>query len=436
MSLDLIRYYFYLEEDADSIAVFQSELKKHDIFYQSSSGKIDEKNLPDKSYFLQFKNNNINILVVRLSSESSESLLQNLETSSLLTTDNLLGKVTVWAAYGEDYSEMKTALFKNKKEAIQIKMINGRLSRMALYWPRGHAQYLCVMTQKDEICEKFLISGLPVIEAGLLQLNLIDKLYRERHLTIDKQTKNLDKGLSIILHTDLVARQSQLKQVDELESQLNELAKSYGITAGNKNVISEGINKIKPEIESITRQLEEEKALLLSPEAITKYLEPFQLRLESLFSSSENLDISMQNHQAAIDVVESKIQIMNSRQNIATQEKIRDLLELNATMQRQSLIFQISAAAIEFIVIAYYSHSLWKAMAVDAYHAIPGWIQLIFVVLFSGNVVYCTHLVGEYIQDKKDEHVKKSLLISLIPLLIIFIIVLVSSFLLGSNAAH
>jgi hypothetical protein len=102
MSLDLIRYYFYLEEDADSIAVFQSELKKHDIFYQSSSGKIDEKNLPDKSYFLQFKNNNINILVVRLSSESSESLLQNLETSSLLTTDNLLGKVTVWAAYGED----------------------------------------------------------------------------------------------------------------------------------------------------------------------------------------------------------------------------------------------------------------------------------------------------------------------------------------------
>jgi hypothetical protein len=214
------------------------------------------------------------------------------------------------------------------------------------------------------------------------------------------------------------------------------LAKSYGITAGNKNVISEGINKIKPEIESITRQLEEEKALLLSPEAITKYLEPFQLRLESLFSSSENLDISMQNHQAAIDVVESKIQIMNSRQNIATQEKIRDLLELNATMQRQSLIFQILAAAIEFIVIAYYSHSLWKAMAVDAYHAIPGWIQLIFVVLFSGNVVYCTHLVGEYIQDKKDEHVKKSLLISLIPLLIIFIIVLVSSFLLGSNAAH
>ncbi len=441
MSLDLIRYYFYLEEDAGSIAVFQSNLNKHDIYCQSSSSEIDEENLPAQSYFLQFKNNNINILVVRLSmvtcsTDGTDRLLQDLENSSLLTTDNLLGKVTVWTAYGEDYTELKTALFKNRKEAIQIKMINGRLSRMALYWPRGHAQYLCVMTQKDEICEKFLAAGLPMIEAGLLQLNLIDNLYRERHLTIDKQTKNLDKSLSIVLHTDLVARQSQLKQVDELESQLNELAKSYGITAGNKNVIMEGINKIKPEIEIITRLLEEEKALILSPEAITRYLEPFQLRLENLFSSSEILDVSMQSHQAAIDVVESKVQIMNSRQNITTQEKIRDLLELNATMQRQSLIFQISAAAIEFIVIAYYSHSLWKAMAANAYHAIPGWIQLIFVLLFSGNIVYCTHLVGEYIQDKKDEHVKKNLLISLIPLLILFIFVLVSSFLLDNTAAH
>ncbi|NLF45021.1 MAG: hypothetical protein GX581_02995 [Syntrophomonadaceae bacterium] len=438
MSLDLIRYYFYLEEDAEYIVDFQNRLQERGIYCQSSSGiqGQDSTDEQDRSCFLQLKNNKINILAVRLSGNDyppadNEALLQELETAAMLNTDNLLGRVTVWAAYDEDYDQLKASLLKNKKAALQIKMINGVLTRQTLFWPRGHAQYLCMMTEMDEISEKFLAGGLPIIEASLLQLNLIDNLYRERHMAIEKQTQALDKRLSVILHTDLVSRQSQLKQVEDLESQLNELAKSYGITAGNKNVIIEGIRRIKPQITAIARQLEEEKALLPGPGLIDKILAPFNLRLDHLQNNSAALDISLQNHQAAIDVVESKVQIMNSRQNINTQEKIRDLLEINATLQKQSLIFQMSAAAIEFIVIAYYSHSLWKAMAVDAYHAVPGWIQLIFVLLFSGNVVYCTHLLGEYLQNKEDKQAKKDLLISVIPLALIFVIILLSSFLLG-----
>jgi hypothetical protein len=438
LSLDLIRYYFYLEEDAEYIVDFQNRLQERGIYCQSSSGiqGQDSTDEQDRSCFLQLKNNKINILAVRLSGNDyppadNEALLQELETAAMLNTDNLLGRVTVWAAYDEDYDQLKASLLKNKKAALQIKMINGVLTRQTLFWPRGHAQYLCMMTEMDEISEKFLAGGLPIIEASLLQLNLIDNLYRERHMAIEKQTQALDKRLSVILHTDLVSRQSQLKQVEDLESQLNELAKSYGITAGNKNVIIEGIRRIKPQITAIARQLEEEKALLPGPGLIDKILAPFNLRLDHLQNNSAALDISLQNHQAAIDVVESKVQIMNSRQNINTQEKIRDLLEINATLQKQSLIFQMSAAAIEFIVIAYYSHSLWKAMAVDAYHAVPGWIQLIFVLLFSGNVVYCTHLLGEYLQNKEDKQAKKDLLISVIPLALIFVIILLSSFLLG-----
>lgn len=440
MLIDLICYYFYLEEDADIISRFQARLGEQNVVSQSISTHNIEA-FHGQSCFLQIKTGNMNILVVRLlgadrSRENNEELLQNLEKASALTTDNLLGKVTVWAAYNEDYEELKTALQINKKEAIQVKMASGILSRLTLFWPRGHAQYICVMSQENAVNEMFLANGLPLIEADLLQLHLIANLYRERNTSINKQTQSLDKRLSLILHTDLVSRQSQLKLVDELEAQLDELAKSYGITAGNKNVILEGINRIKPQIDSINRKIRNEKALLLSQQEIDKFVEPFRLRLDSLVSSSVNLDISLQSHQAAIDVVESKVGIMNSRQNISTQEKIRDLLELNAAMQKQSLIFQISAAAIEFIVIAYYSHSLWKAMTPDAYHVIPGWVQLIFVLLFSGNIVYCTHLIGEYIQDKKDEHVKKSLLISVIPLAILLIIVLVSSFLLGNIAVH
>jgi hypothetical protein len=425
-----------MEDEAEIIRGLQSRLLEHNIVSRSFSSR-DIEEFSSQNCFLHNASGKMKILIVRLldserSSAKNEDLLQNLEEASNLNSESLLGKVTIWAGYNEDYAKLKTVLGINRREAMQFKINGGSLYRLSFYWPRGHARYICVMSEKNAVNEMFLAGGLPLIEAGLLQLHLIVNLYKDRNSAIDKQSRELEMKLSVILHTDLVSKQGQSKLVDDLEDQLNELAKSYGITAGNKNVIQEGINLIKLQLEGVTRRIRMEKALLMSREEIDRMVEPFKLRLNQMVSTSSNLEISLKSHQAAINVVESKVDIMNSRQNIATQEKIKDLLELNSRMQKQSLIFQISAAAIEFIVIAYYSHSLWKNLSPGAYHAIPGWLQLIFVLLFSGNIVYCTHLIGEYIQDKKDEHVKKHLLISLIPLSVLLLVILVSSFLFGN----
>ena len=98
---------------------------------------------------------------------------------------------------------------------------------------------------------------------------------------------------------------------------------------------------------------------------------------------------------------------------------------LNTFMQKQSLTFQFASGLIEFIVLAYYGHSLWKNLAHAAYENIPALIQFIFVLLFAGGTVYCTHLWAEYLQG--EHHVKKQLIATTLILLIFFTVILVAS---------
>ena len=92
-------------------------------------------------------------------------------------------------------------------------------------------------------------------------------------------------------------------------------------------------------------------------------------------------------------------------------------------MQKQSLVFQYAAGLIEFIVLAYYSHSLWKNLAYQAYNMIPASIQFMVVLLFSGHAVYCTHLLAEYIQGEHEVKNKVAIALLLMALLLGVIIV-------------
>jgi hypothetical protein len=107
-------------------------------------------------------------------------------------------------------------------------------------------------------------------------------------------------------------------------------------------------------------------------------------------------------------------------------------METNTAIQKQSLTFQFAAGLIEFIILAYYSHSLWKSLVPGAYHAIASWIQLLFVIAFSANTVYLTHLIAEYVQGEK--HVKRQLQFFLAMLVIILVTVLVASVILQNHA--
>jgi len=225
-----------------------------------------------------------------------------------------------------------------------------------------------------------------------------------------------------------------MEEAMELEEQIEGLSRAYGKIAGDYNTLLSAANRLSSLLQSFRQQLGSLRGADFSEGFISEMINPYLIRLREIEEAQNSVIISRENHRAAIEVARSKIDIMNARSNIATQKEIRNLMQLNVTIQKQSLVFQYAAGLIEFIVLAYYSHSLWSHLAHGAYAVIPGWIQFLVVIAFSGNTVYCTHLMAEYMQG--DHHVKNKLIAAAIPLFLILFIVIAASALLSSPLPH
>jgi hypothetical protein len=247
---------------------------------------------------------------------------------------------------------------------------------------------------------------------------------------VEQELRDLDQQLSRILHTHLVTEQKESKQAEELEEQIQALSSAYGMLATDMNLINEGRRRLQRKWERFQTRLGRERALVIDDDQLGILGQPFLDTLDNLNELSQTLITTRDSHQAAINVVRSRIDIMNSRTNIATQDKIRELMELNTAIQKQGLAFQLAAGLIEFIVLAYYSHSLWKNLVHNAYDNIPAVYQFIAVLLFSSLTTYLTHLLAEYVQGHTQ--LRKRIILTGLPLLLLLLIILLASIVFNS----
>jgi hypothetical protein len=441
MSFSIIRYYFYLEDEQAVFDNYSYILKDYGLNYQHSSYSRKLKIDGSEQFFYELESEKIKILVVKLGQPDSSwsdllGCFHSLEQKASIQDEQVLGKVSVLMTSGlvwEKLLDNVGSLFAYRT-AEQIEIDQGKIAYLSGSWSIREAFYACTLEEESKANRQLVGYGLAILEARIINLRLIAGLFRDRRNAISEEKEVLDTKLSNILHSHLVSEHGSLGEVEELEAQIQELSASYGIIAGDYSLVLDGCNRISSLLDSLSRQLDSEPAMYLEPQLKNRILEPYQRRLQELINCAEELCMSRENHQAAIEVVRSKIDIMNGRANIATQQQIRNLMELNISMQKQSLVFQYAAGLIEFIVLAYYSHSLWSHLAHDAYQVIPTGIQFIFVMAFSGNTVYTTHLLSEYMQGEVG--VKRRLIFSIVPLIAILIIVIVASSLISVNAFH
>lgn len=423
MPFSLFRYYYFLEDDLPRIDQFTEILTGNGFAPDAALFK------PGRWHNRLLYGNMI-ILVAAINDgtvwESSQSLLEDLENQPGMALD-LLARVTVLHDSSDSYDDALELARKlcPYRDAIPFDTRQGRLARLDWRWPRGQAYYLFIEAEPSKAASNFFAAGLPLLEAALIRLNLVNNLYRDRHSTVEKERQEIDKRLSHTLHTQLVSDKAPLKEAEELETQIQELAATYGILAGDYSSLSEASSKLRDLVKAVVQHVRTQPFLQLQPDLLNTILQPYQERLRQLQKSQEDLHSSRENHQAAIDVVRSRIDIMMSRENIETQERIKDLMEINTAVQKQSLVFQVAAGIIEFIVLAYYSHSLWKALAHNAYTLIPPWLQFIVVLLFSYTTVKVTHMVAEYRQG--DHHVKGKLLAYGIALFLLLAFIITAS---------
>jgi hypothetical protein len=432
----VLRYYFYLDDEDDK---FQDLLKtvQNKLPLELYDPHDYGKESPFLYYELEF--NNIKILVLGLSSNDSawnENLqsLSSWEERVGIDTEVLLGQASVLCGHGYEWELLleEASRIVSVKELISAVMDSGQIARILDSPVKGETYYLCRLEEYTTSNQRLLLQGLPQLQAAIIKLHMIISLLRDRHQTIVREKDDLNQKLSMILHAHLVTEPGDGDESTRLEQQINELSASYGMIAGDYALLSEDCKKIEVLLSDLTRQFRIQPGLKLDDEFLDNIIQPYHRRLQEMLDTLDELRISRENHQAAIEVVRSKVDILNSRANIATQQQIKNLMEVNTQMQKQSLVFQYAAGLIEFIVLAYYSHSLWSHLAHNAYAVIPGWIQFIMVMVFSGSTVYSTHLLAEYMQG--EHHVRKKLIYSALFLMVLFIFVLVTTLLIGAKS--
>ncbi|MBO8159248.1 hypothetical protein [Thermosyntropha sp.] len=443
MEMTFYRYYIHPSQDADSGELlaksFVAEGFKHYTEIKSwSKGNHSEK------FFYFKKIPKIEILCLRLDFDANftSQILQYLndcEKKAEIDTTFLLGKIDVWAGYKMPLEETVNFAAKHYDllsfKPVEIKIEKSTAARLNWLWPNEKAIYAASIDPQDENAQYFLEFELPCIEASLLKLDNITKYYKEKLPLITKKKNEMDQRLARIINSSFSSIKNQQELIKELENQLENLSSLYSIIASDYSIVLEGIDKISQALKYSQNLLyNKQKNSIFGKQLYEKIFNYYIYKLEDMKNIEKNLRISRENYQAAIDVLRSRLDILISHENIETQQQIKEIMEVNISLQKQGLVFQFAAGLVEFIVLAYYSHSLWKALSPAAYHMVEGWIQFIIVCLFSGCTVYLTHLIAEYIQGEK--HFLKRIITLTILLFILLAVTFVFGIAVEQGAIH
>lgn len=436
----ILRYYYFLEDEIEPLEQLAEIVSQN---AQTISGNNPPAQLIDQSasyYKLNYPQGKMIILAVKTSVQddywaTAMNQLQSWEEQAQLCADDFMGRLTILVGYPDPWEGLlknACALLSCEVPGI-IGLEKGKLACLSVDHKRGETVYLCGLDDVESVSAVFLFQRMPLLQGSIIRLQKLDTFLHDRHLAIRREKEEMERDLIKILHAKLVMSQASLMAAEELEGEIEGLATAYGKLVGDQNMVVDGVKRLEAALLTVERQSTGEPALLLSSLLFKQLTESYQQHLEDLRNTREELNLVRGNYQAAIDVVQSKIEVMNSRTNIATQEQIKGLLEVNIAMQKQSLVFQYAAGLIEFVVLAYYSHTLWSHLQHTAYTVIPSWIQFVVVLLFSGNTVWVTHLLAEYKQG--EIHVQKELILASMLLLLIFVVVVAGSIMAGSHAA-
>lgn len=428
----ILRYYYSLKNDLE-----QHENLKN-IFERNSLSQINNPSPADYAKETGFYFNLIDasgkmaILAVKIPADENGwnngwELLKTWEDGASLSFEDLMGKLTILVSANDNLPALLSAIapLMPCRDKNTLFDSNGEVFRLPIDRRDKEAIYVYNPPGSQQVSVPLLNRKLPIIHGQIIYLYELNNVLRDRNCTITAEKENLEKELIRILHTKLVMNQPSLNTNEELERDIEGLATAYAKLVADRKLVGDGLKKLGSRLDDMERRLSNEPVFAVNSEEIGNILAPYYERRDELNQSYQDLILAENNYQAAIEVVQSKIQVMNSRTNISTQEQIRELLNINTEMQKKSLVYQYAAGLIEFIILAYYSYNLWSHLTHTAAEIIPSGTQFVLLMLFSGNTVLLTHYLAEYAQG--DAHVRNRLIYTGITLLVILTIIFIGT---------
>jgi len=432
MSSYILRYYYISEEEGDISEQLTTISDKNLLKLIKQNTQPDFLKQTDFIYMFPSFINKMKIVLINIQSESecwddSWKKLMKFDKELTLSFNEIMGKLTIFVNTTDDWSEQlneDSILHLCYNEDVD-ELRSGPLGFLSWTAKTCEAYFCYTLSESESMAVTMLLHKLPYLYGKMIFLQNLSVVLNDRNFAIRQEKTELEAELISLLHTKLVIKQSSLQGTEELEKNIEWLASSFAKLVGNQNLNRDGIKRLVSKLDGLENNIKQDPNLNMYLNIFYHMTDTFHECLSGLQRTEEELSLIREEYKAAIDVVQTRIQVINGRTNIATQEQIKALLEVNTAMQKKSIIFQYAAGLIEFIVLAYYSHTLWSHLAHVAYTVIPTWIQFITVILFSGNTVVLTHVVAEYFQG--DTHVIKKMIMVSISLTLIFILILYAS---------
>lgn len=217
-------------------------------------------------------------------------------------------------------------------------------------------------------------------------------LRQRTHLIKIEADKNASM-VSNILHNRFVAQADQ-SPAEIMEIKIEQLALDYGVITSYFRLMQESqglLERSQSRVTAAARKIYGNKL----ESNLQEYLAVCRKAAGDVRQASDRVNLIMNEVKAAIDVVQTQVDLMRSKESVELQRQFNLVLAQNVDLQRKSLTLQIAAGFVEFIVIAYYSLSIWKNLSdPNIFHHIPAILTLIIAGSFAGLAVFGTHLLA------------------------------------------
>ncbi len=216
---------------------------------------------------------------------------------------------------------------------------------------------------------------------------------RQRTHLINMEADKNALMVSNILHNRFIAQVAQ-SPAEVMEAKIEQLALNYGVIASYFRLMQESQGLLERSQSRVTTAARNIYGNTLESN-LQEYLAVCRKTAGDVQHASDRVNLIMNEVKAAIDVVQTQVDLMRSKESVELQRQFNLVLTQNVDLQRKSLTLQVAAGFVEFIVIAYYSLSIWKSLSdSNIFHHIPAILTLIIAGSFAGLAVFGTHLLA------------------------------------------
>lgn len=223
----------------------------------------------------------------------------------------------------------------------------------------------------------FFAKSLTRVDGLLHKLEKIVPHFKEQASAILDKRDTCEKTVASILNEQVDGEGSDKERSGMLEADVRRLAEIYADLTGDLSVIRKSRDMLERDLDYLSDQL---GTLNYNPDRFG--LDGFREVLDDIGKASERLDESLNNVQAAIVIVGTRVELLRSKENI--------------TLQKEALSLQVAAGFIEFIILFYYALHSWETLVTPArFERVPAGFRALLTLAFAGIVVALTHQISK-----------------------------------------